>query len=536
MNIKTGMSALDANPLYKGRSYEQSSCVSGLDEIKHPGRKLLPVDSKFYLTLEGPDAGKKIEAIVAATPLDDNDHAAATSANPSRQAHYEGGPLLLPLPAGRYRVFASPRGDYSGYREPSFVFTLKKGQSLRKTLKLRSTASVAQGEGTLRLVGASRENPVSYIFVSAIDSNGVSITKTLPKSKVVSATRDFPLSSGTYLLRLQPQNYAGGEQRAVVSVWPGKVTTQKIIFQQAGQLSIGVNGLFADQKVGLSIWTPDNHRLAVLSVDPQRSPLNVTLAPGQYEAKVYALNNGPIYGPTREARLDHLVVPAGGSIESQVTLPAAGWGILHFNALLEGQPLTASVEIVSAKSPNERVFPVSRRRASVRMPLEVKLLEGDYRLSIWGEEPRDKRQSIFPRPRFAQTGMALSIKEGQTFTKTLKFKKQVPAKLTLTVLLNGSAVKARIKGRKAGSRDPFSPVGATYNFFSNGIQILPGTYDLSVQPLELHLALGIDVFQGRKGQLINPRPAKGTKPMILHNVEIKLGSSASRTLRFESSE
>ncbi len=68
-------------------------------------------------------------------------------------------------------------------------------------------------------------------------------------------------------------------------------------------------------------------------------------------------------------------------------------------------------------------------------------------------------------------------------TKTLKFTKQVPSELTLRVLLNGSAVKAGIKARIAGSNGPFSAIGANYNLLTNKVLLLPGSYDSSIQPL-----------------------------------------------------
>lgn len=132
--------------------------------------------------------------------------------------------------------------------------------------------------------------------------------------------------------------------------------------------------------------------------------------------------------------------------------------------------------------------------------------------------------------------MALSIKDGETLTKTLEFTRQIPSELTLRVLLNGSAVKARIRGRIAGSNSPFGDIGASYNFLSNKALILPGIYDFSVQPLTFRPSLGIDVFHGRSGSWIETRKANGTEPLILYNVEIKPDSHTSKTLRFESTE
>ena len=529
-----GVSALDADPLHKGRSYEQSSCVPGMDEIKFPGRRLLPTDSRLYLTLEGPDKAKKAEAIVGVQPLDDNDHVAVTLANPARQAHYETDPLLLPLAAGRYFIFASPRGDYAGFRDLSFTFTLKKGESLRKTLKFRPTnAPAEQAVGILHILGPSRENPVRYVFASGIDSNGVSNTKSLPKSEVISTSRDFSLPSGSYTLKLKPQNYNGGEQNKVISLGPGEDQTVKIPFQKPGELSVGVKGLAADQKVSLSIWSPEN-RQVVYSGELQLPPLVVKLAPGAYEASLYFPYADQTYGPQRRQLLDPFVIASDHTLDVQASFAPGHWGTLDLNALFMEHPVTAHVEITPADQPNFTIYPRGTNSyREQRMPLKITLLVGDYLLNIHG---RASKSDIFPYPTFEQKKLLLRIKEGETLTKTLEFKAPTPSKLTLTVLRNGLPVKARIKGRRAGTKDSFNLVGATYNLLNNGIKIMPGTYDLWVQPLEVNFQPGIDVFHGRSGQTFVPVPAKGVEPIILHNVEILPESSTSKTVRFEGSE
>jgi len=57
-----------------------------------------------------------------------------------------------------------------------------------------------------------------------------------------------------------------------------------------------------------------------------------------------------------------------------------------------------------------------------------------------------------------------------------------------------------------------------------------------VQPLEVSFKPGIDGFHGRSGQTFVPVPAKGTKAMILHKVEIPPDSNVTKTLRFKSTE
>lgn len=531
---KAGVSALDADPLRNGRAYEQSSCIPGMDEIKFPGRKLLPTDSSLYLTLKGPDQSKKVEAVVGVKPLDENDHAAVTPANPSRQAHYTTNPLRLPLPAGRYFVFASPKGKYADFRETSFTFTLKKGESLRKTLQFRSsTAPAEQGVATLHILGANRENPLRYVFASGIDSNGVSNTKSLPKSQVIDSSQVFSLPSGRYTLRLQPQKYAGGEQREVVSLDPGEEKTINVAFLPPGQLRIEGEGLKDEQTVGLKIWTREN-RQVVYSGNPQRPPLMVKLAPGAYEASLLFPYDEQRYGPQRRQLLDPFVIASDHTLNVQANLPAQHWGILDLNALFMQPTVTAHVQITPADQPDFTIYPRGiNSYHQQRMPLKITLREGDYLLNIWGET---SKSDIFPRPTFKRNHVTVSIKGDETLVKTLNFKEPTPSILTLTVLLDGLPAKARIEGRKTGTKDPFGAVSATYTLLNNGVKILPGAYDLSVQPLELSFQPGIDVFQGRSGQNFVWVPAKGTKPMILNNVEIPPGSDISKTLHFKSGE
>jgi len=54
--------------------------------------------------------------------------------------------------------------------------------------------------------------------------------------------------------------------------------------------------------------------------------------------------------------------------------------------------------------------------------------------------------------------------------------------------------------------------------------------------LEVSFKPGIDGFHGRSGQTFVPVPAKGTKAMILHKVEIPPDSNVTKTLRFKSTE
>ncbi len=540
---KAGVSALDADPLRKGRSYEQSSCIPGMDEIKFPGRKLLPTDSKLYLTLEGPDKGKKLEAIVGVKPLDDKDHVADTLANPARQAHYESSPLLLPLPAGRYFVFASPRGDYRGFREPTATVTLKKGQSLRQTLTFEPPLSstppppVVQGEGTLHLVGPTPENPVFYSLMAADNSRGRSNSTGFPKNglhKFSTSTVDVPLPAGRYQLRLNPKKYAGGEQQEIVEIQPGKVTTQQVILTQAGQLKVGVNGLATEQKVMMQIFRSGNSQSTIFTTAASSPPLVVSLAPGQYRANLIVLNDGPVYGPERQQLLEPIDIAANRTLDVQATFTPEHWGTLDLNALFMDPPVRAHVQITLPDQPNYKIYPRGLTSyGEHQLPVKITLLKGDYLLHIWG---RATNSDIFPYPTFERSNLLLSIKDGETLTKTLEFKSPTPSKLTLTVLRNGFPVKARIKGRRAGTDDSFNLVGATYNLLNNGIKIMPGTYDLWVQPLEVSFQPGIDVFHGRSGQTFVPVPAKGVEPIILHNVEIPPDSSTSKTVRFESTE
>ncbi len=532
---KAGMNALDANPLYKGRSYEQASCIPGLDALKHPGRKLLPTDSKLDLSLVGPNGIKPIAAIISVTPLDESGTVAISKNNPRRQAHYETAPLHLPLPAGTYRILVVPSQD-TALQEQTLIVKLKKAKSLHQTLTLlSSTPPDKQDNGTLRLLGASPGNPVYYSFLSGIDSQGNAIRQALPKNGQSRSNLDFSLPSGTYLLKIQPQNYAGGEQREVVSILPGKVKNLNIAFQQAGQLHLGIKGLSLGQKAGLNIWKPGNRKRPLLSINPQLPPLVARLAPGSYDVSLYIPSSEQVYGVERHLPLAPVVIQPGVTLTRQVKVADEPWGTLQLTTLLEGQPVAAHVVIRSVKRPDYEVYPVTHKYSSVKMPLNIRLLTGEYRLSVWGKEPQGK-QSIYPPPGFEQKNVTLTIKEGETLSKTLKFTKKIPAELTLKVLLNGSAVKAGIKARIAGTNSPFSAVGSNYNLLTNRVLLLPGTYDFSIQPLSFTPTPGIDVFHGRSGSWVTTKKARGTKPMILHQIEIKPGSKTTKTLRFESNK
>ncbi len=537
---KLKIDALDANPLYTGRNYEPGSCIPGMDEIKYPGRKLLPAESQLDLILEGPDKTRTFTAAVAVEPLDDKEKVAVTRDNPARHAHYNNNPLSLQLPAGRYWVIIKPLKDSSVFGEQVLTVALKKGQSLRRTVTFepssQSGSQLAPGVGTLHLVGPSSDNPVIYSLKATDKATAMSNSSLVPRSGLqglATSTIDLSLPSGRYRLNLRPKNYAGGEYQEDIEIKPGKVRTQKIALLQPGRLVVAVHGLTAGQEAMMRVSSKGGGG-SVLSTAVRPPSSVVNLAPGQYQATLYVPNKGPVYGPERVVHLNDIAVRSGSTLEMQANFSEQHWGTLKVNAMLDGKPVKAHVQLESSKPPSATIYPAKRKGFPETMPVEIALQQGNYLLSVWGEEPKDKAHPVFPQPRFERKGIPVQIKEGEVLAKTFTFKKQAASELTVKVLLNGVPSKARIKGRRAGSNGPFSHVGATYNLLSNSAWLLPGTYDLWVQPLEMHVTPGIDVFHGRKGQLVGKKLAAGTKPIILHNVEIKSDGTTTRTVRFES--
>jgi len=67
-----------------------------------------------------------------------------------------------------------------------------------------------------------------------------------------------------------------------------------------------------------------------------------------------------------------------------------------------------------------------------------------------------------------------------------------------------------------------------WNSLSYEADILPGTYDLMIRPLECHLESleGVDVFHGGiSGPKVGTRRVRGVDPVILRNVRKKVGRS-----------
>ena len=610
---RLGVAALDANPLYRGRGYEESSCIPGMDEIKHPGRKLLPPESTFLLTVTGQRQGEGVEALVNLQPLNAQGQAHLTEENPSRAAHYESHPLTFALPAGQYHVTVKPYGRSAKLRERSFRVALSKDQSVSRTIsfalgslyisaekngqplkvrlyvahkgsepklvedyapehplrlepgiytlnaiapdgqKQRSDLVVEPGKarhqtlsftrGRLRLVLPAQGTQISYKLWRMLDADrpsrgtpAVPQTTILLRSARLSEDTEIPLFPGHYRLATRHQQYSGETHIEDFVIHPGELVEKKVVLRQLGHLHVEVDGLQAAEKVGLNILSPGHNDSPDLSLGPQRPPFNVDLVPGHYAANLFIRYKSDIRGLPRVQPLADFEITSGQTVETRVTFPPPRWGTLKLNALFENQQVKYKFRISPREQPAYSVYETSSGRAGVKTPSEFGLLAGDYLVSVWGEEPKEPHEAIFPWPTFAKKDVAVKVEDRRVVEQVFRFKKQQPSKLVLKVLLNGSAVKARIKARISGSKNPFSAVGASYNFLTNKAKILPGNYDFSVQPLKIGVSLGVDVFHGRKGPLWETTPAKGTTPLILHNLHIEPNSTVEKTLSFKSNE
>ncbi len=104
---KAGISASVADPLFRGRRGEESSCVPGMDKLMHSGGEVKVNDStvKVSVTVGGQVAAADITAV----PVDEQGREKKrTISSPVYSKRSpdsdQAAPILLYLPAGRYRL------------------------------------------------------------------------------------------------------------------------------------------------------------------------------------------------------------------------------------------------------------------------------------------------------------------------------------------------------------------------------------------------------------------------------------------------
>jgi len=142
---KAGMSSAMADPLFQGRRGEDTSCVPGVDERTHGGKKVKSNNSTLRVTVSF--GGKPVAARVDVIPLDDKgNERRRTTASPNYSRSIKpttsdlSQPLVIYAPAGQYRVQVRPDRYYgTGYPFPKQVETisLQDGQTLERRFDIK---------------------------------------------------------------------------------------------------------------------------------------------------------------------------------------------------------------------------------------------------------------------------------------------------------------------------------------------------------------------------------------------------------------
>lgn len=226
---KAGMSPEAADPLFRGRHGEETSCIPGVDERTHPGGKVKINDSAVRVSVKL--GGQVVGTEVTAVPVDEQgreEKRTTSSPNYSKGNSYQTprGPVLLNLPAGTYRLHVlSP--DRISHRERAFpeqveLITVQPGKALEKTyafglgrlvLKARTDdGKPLDAELNLkRLDGTGYGGYKGYLFFS----------KPLPL--------DVKLLSGKYRMVVM-RRYGSGEKAFNIGIKDGKLTSRTITF------------------------------------------------------------------------------------------------------------------------------------------------------------------------------------------------------------------------------------------------------------------------------------------------------------------
>ncbi|HEB55778.1 MAG TPA: hypothetical protein ENI98_05625 [Gammaproteobacteria bacterium] len=221
---KLGMSTAASDPLFSGRKGEDTSCVPGVDERTHAGARVKVNDSAIRVSVTM--AGKDVSAEVTAVPVNDQGlEKKRTTSSPiySKSNAYNAsfGPILLNLPAGKYRLqVLSPDRFYHRVRafpEQMELVSVAAGQTLDR--------SYSFGMGQL-VVKAQNED--GKPITAALELR----RSTMPNSVLLRASLplDRSLLAGKY--RLMVRENKGRRSRAFdVEVKDGKSTTKTVVFR-----------------------------------------------------------------------------------------------------------------------------------------------------------------------------------------------------------------------------------------------------------------------------------------------------------------
>ncbi len=220
---KAGMSSAMADPLFRGRRGEDTSCIPGVDKRTHPTGKVKANDSVVRVAVT--IGGQPAKAEVTAIPVDaqgNEEKRTTSSPNYSKGNAYNKlfAPILLYLPAGRYRLTVlSPDRFY--HRDRAFpkqteLITVKTGQTLNKVF--------AFGQGRLVVKAQDKDgSPVAATveFKRSDFRQYVSFTERVPL--------DRPLLAGKYRL-VVTQSKTRRKKAFDIEIKAGNTVTKTITF------------------------------------------------------------------------------------------------------------------------------------------------------------------------------------------------------------------------------------------------------------------------------------------------------------------
>lgn len=282
--------------------------------------------------------------------------------------------------------------------------------------------------------------------------------------------------------------------------------------------------------------------------EQQTSPLEISLPEGQYDLhvtrqlsfmnprtrSVHNINQAMsqrLLGNDVQQTIAGIQVKEGLVVEQNVIFKHIEPGFLKLRVRRDGQAAKAHLDIGLPAENNSRIL--DSYQAMFNSPLQLTLAPGRYVLHVWPLD--EKGSSSVQGAGYGSKNVEITIHAGKTVEKILAFVQQEKGTLVLTVQVNGRRSKADVGVRRAGTKDRFNTIITTYNFFNNEADILPGTYDFLIRPLEYHLESlgGVDVFHGGvSGPEIGTRRVQGVEPVVLHNVQIKKGGALKKTVTF----
>ena len=264
------------------------------------------------------------------------------------------------------------------------------------------------------------------------------------------------------------------------------------------------------------------------------SAVSISVAPGVYDLHLWrelivmkksAFKPDRILGRNIEKVIPGITIVAGKTITRKVTFDTINAGDLLIQTSADGKPDQAYISVYDQRDhPVLNIYP-----AKFSAQTRLKLIPGRYHLKV-----RPVGKTGVQGDGYTGKTEAIEIKAGKTLVKAFNFTRPKKGSLTITAFVNGSRSKAEITIRKAGTKNHFGALAASYNLFSNQAILLPGRYDLSIRPLQFCFSPGgVDVFHGGvQAPGIRQRRIKGVKPVILQNIEVKPGKTLKQTVKF----